>query len=125
MALFSRRPKPIPLESAGQLDDLIESGSPVFVDFMQRNCNACRIMDGIVNELAEEYVGTAHVVKADVAQVPDLFRRYKVMSTPTFAVLTKKPGANSATLRWRASGLVKKDVLTRSLESAGAVAAPR
>ena len=35
---------------------------------------------------------------------------WKVRSTPTFVLLTKKPEANKATQRWRASGLVKKDV---------------
>ena len=40
--------------------------------------------------------------------------------TPTFVLLTRKPEANTTTIRWRASGLVKKDVLTKSLISAGA-----
>jgi thioredoxin 1 len=120
MPLFKKRPKPIDLESMEQLDDLVNSGVPVLVDFMQTNCQSCRTMDGIVNELAEEFVGSAHVVKANAARIPDAFRRFKVMSTPTFILLTTRPGANSFTQRWRASGLVKKDVLTRNLQSAGA-----
>ena len=120
MAIFKRRPKPIKLESSAQFDELVATGAPVFVDFWQYNCQPCRTMDGIVNELAEEYDGSAHVIKADVAMVPDLAQRFKVMSTPTFLVLTQNEGANKPTMRWRASGLVKKDVLTRSIESAGA-----
>ncbi len=120
MGLFNKRPKPINLESIEQLDELVKSGKPVLIDFMQTNCQPCRTMDGIVNELAEEFQGSAHVVKANAANVPDAFRKFKVMSTPTFMVLTTRPGANSFTQRWRASGLVKKDVLTKNLESAGA-----
>ncbi len=120
MALFNKRTKPINLESIEQLEDLVKSGKPVLIDFMQTNCQPCRTMDGIVNELAEEFQGSAHVVKANAANVPDAFRKFKVMSTPTFMVLTTRPGANSFTQRWRASGLVKKDVLTKNLESAGA-----
>ena len=120
MALFNKRPKPINLESIEQLEGLVKSGKPVLIDFMQTNCQPCRTMDGIVNELAEDFQGSAHVVKANAANVPDAFRKFKVMSTPTFVVLTTRPGANSFTQRWRGSGLVKKDVLTKNLESAGA-----
>jgi thiol-disulfide isomerase/thioredoxin len=120
MGLFNRRPRPINLESIEQLDDLVKSGKPVLIDFMQTNCQSCRTMDGIVNELAEDFQGSAHVVKANAANVPEAFRKFKVMSTPTFMVITTRPGANSFTQRWRASGLVKKDVLTKNLESAGA-----
>lgn len=119
MALFKRRTKPIDLTSMEELEGLVESGRPVLVDFMQTNCQPCRTMDGIVNELAEEFDGTAYVVKANAATVPDAFRTFKVMSTPTFMVLTTRPGANSFTQRWRASGLVKKDVLVKHLQSAG------
>jgi thiol-disulfide isomerase/thioredoxin len=77
-------------------------------------------MDGIVNELAEDFNESAIVVKANVVNVPEALDTFKVRSTPTFVVLTKKPDANKATQRWRASGLVKKDVLTKSLISAGA-----
>lgn len=119
MGLFSKRIKPIDLESIPQLEELVQSGKPVLIDFMQTNCQPCRTMDGIVNELAEEFDGVAHVVKANAAEVPDAFRKFKVMSTPTFMVLTTRPGANSFTQRWRASGLVKKDVLTKQIQSAG------
>jgi thiol-disulfide isomerase/thioredoxin len=120
MALFKKRPKPLKLESTDQLMDLARSGKPVFVDFFQYGCSPCQVMDGIINELAEEFEGSAVVVKANAAQVPDAFDKFKVKSTPTFMILTSKPGANQVTQRWRASGLVKKDVLTRSLVSAGA-----
>ncbi len=120
MALFRKRPKPIKLESTDQLMDLARGGKPVFVDFYQYGCSPCQVMDGIVNELAEEFDGSAVVVKANAAEVPDAFNRFKVKSTPTFLILTSKPDATTITQRWRASGLVKKDVLTRSLVSAGA-----
>ncbi|MEX2280278.1 MAG: thioredoxin family protein, partial [Acidimicrobiia bacterium] len=118
MGLFTKRPKPIALESIAHLEELVQSGRPVLIDFMQTNCQPCRTMDGIVNELAEEFDGAVYVVKANAANVPDAFRKFKVMSTPTFMVLTTRPGANTFTQRWRASGLVKKDILVKNLESA-------
>lgn len=120
MALFKKRPKPVSLESYQQLQELVDSGKPVLVDFFQHGCGPCQVMDGIVNELAEEFNESAIVVKANVRNVPEALETFKVRSTPTFVLLTKKPEASKLTQRWRASGLVKKDVLTKSLISAGA-----
>ncbi len=120
MALFKKRPKPVSLESYQHLQELVDSGKPVLVDFFQHGCGPCQVMDGIVNELAEEFNESAIVVKANVRNVPEALETFKVRSTPTFVLLTKKPEANKLTQRWRASGLVKKDVLTKSLISAGA-----
>ncbi|MDH3250001.1 MAG: thioredoxin family protein [Acidimicrobiia bacterium] len=120
MPLFKKRPKPISLESYQQLQELVDSGKPVLVDFFQHGCGPCQVMDGIVNELAEEFSESAIVVKANVRNVPEALDTFKVRSTPTFVLLTKKPEATKPTQRWRASGLVKKDVLTKSLISAGA-----
>lgn len=120
VSLFNKRPKPINLESYRHLEELVESGKPVLVDFFQHGCGPCQVMDGIVNELAEDFKESAIVVKANVANVPEALNTFKVRSTPTFVLLTKKPDSTTVTQRWRASGLVKKDVLTRSLISAGA-----
>lgn len=125
MALFKRRPKPVQLESLDHLDELARSGQPVLVDFFQFGCAPCQVMDGIVNELAEEFDGRAVVVKANVAKVPDAVMKFKVRSTPTFVLLgvsdrAKAKGKDVVTLRWRASGLVKKDVLTGHLLRNGA-----
>lgn len=138
--MFRRRPKPVKLESMAQLDELAGDGRPIFIDFFQENCRSCRIMDGIVNELAAEYDESAHVVKVDVGAVAGAVDAFKIRSTPTFVILgssmkkpSKKarkraaagggaPAAQPAAMspRWRASGLVHKDVLERALESNGA-----
>lgn len=120
MPLFKRRPKPIDLQSYEQLTELAHSGKPVFVDFFQYGCRPCQVMDGIVNELAEEFEGSAHVVKANAARVPEAFQRLNVRSTPTFIILTSKREDGPLTQRWRATGLVKKDMLISTLTSAGA-----
>ena len=94
-----------------------------------------KVMDGIVNELAEEYAESAHIVKVNVRDVPGAGAMFKVRSTPTFVLLgtaqkkqSKKarqrngpePATAKVTPRWRGSGLVKKDFLVRVLESNGA-----
>ncbi len=109
MALFKKRFKASQLGSMEEFDNLTKSGKPVLVDFYQYGCQPCQVMDGIVNEVAEEFADDAIVVKANVDTVPDLFYKFKVKSTPTFIVLS--PLEEGLHQRWRQSGLVKKDVM--------------
>jgi len=136
MGIFSKKQKPTKLESLDDLGPMVESGKPVLLDLMQANCQPCRVMDGIVNELAAEYGETAHIVKVDVTKVPGAAAAFAVRSTPTFVLLgtadkkvskkaqrkgkAPKRNGNTASPRWRQSGLVKKDRLSRALESNGA-----
>lgn len=140
MAIFSRKPRATKLQTLDELEPMLRSGKPVLLDFMQIGCSPCQVMDGIINELAQEYGESAHIVKVDVARVPGAAQAFKVRSTPTFVLLGKPPTKKSKkarqrevrsgkgasgkggqiTPRWRTSGLVKKDALRRVLESNGA-----
>ena len=92
--IFRKRPKPTNLQHLDDLEPMIESGQPILLDFWRMGCQPCRLMDGVVKELAEEYDGSAHVVKVDVGAVQGAVERFKIQSTPTFIVLgrsQKKP----------------------------------
>lgn len=116
MGLFSKRVKAQRIDNAADFDEAVSSGKPVFVDFWKPDCQPCRIMDGIVDELADEFDESATVLKANLHQVPDLFTRFKVRSTPTFVVVV---GAGDGLhLRFRHSGLIKKDQLVAHLQRA-------
>ena len=138
--MFGRkRVKPIDLKSLDQLKPLLAEGKPVLIEFMQVGCRNCKIMDGIVSEVAEEYGVSAHVVKVDLGRVANAKDSFLVKSTPTF-LLFGRPSLPTAkkkakrqpapapereqqgpVVKWRASGLVRKDVMTRALENSGAV----
>ena len=137
--MFGRkRVKPIDLKSLDQLKPLVAEGKPVLIEFMQVGCRNCKIMDGIVSEVAEEYGGSAHVVKVDLGRVANAMDSFQVKSTPTF-LLFGRPSLPTAkkkakrqpappereqqgpVVKWRTSGLVRKDVMTRAMESSGAV----
>lgn len=140
MPVFARKQKPTKLQRLDELDPMLRSGKPVLLDFMQVGCAPCKVMDGIVNELAVEYGDSAHIVKVDVGKVPGAAQAFKVRSTPTFVLLGRAPAKMSKkareraakqggqqrkksgqiTPRWRTTGLVKKDALRGVLESNGA-----
>lgn len=121
MALFKKRFKAAQLESLGEFDQILTSGKPVLVDFYRHGCQPCQVMDGIVNEVAEEFAESASVVKVNLEKVPDLFYKFKVKSTPTFIVLTSR--SEGLHQRWRQSGLVKKDVMVGQVARAVAASA--
>jgi thioredoxin 1 len=116
----NKRRKALPVTNIGHLRDLASEGKPVLVDFWQVGCGPCKVMDGIVDELADEYGDTAHVVKVDVTKAHGAVAEFGIRSTPTFVLLTGE-GGKKLRPRWRQSGLVKKDELARLLEREGAV----
>lgn len=116
MALFSKRVKAQRIKTEADFDAAIAAGKPVFIDFMKDGCQPCQVMDGIVNELADEFQDEAVVLKANVAHVPELFAKFRVKATPTFVVLT--PQDNGIHQRFRHSGMIKKDQLVGQLQRA-------
>ena len=126
-----KRLKATKVQTIEEIHALASSGEPVLIDFFQVNCAPCRVMDGIVDELADEFEGSAHVAKVDVTRVPGAADHFRIRSTPTFVLLATSErarrnansGSAKVTQRWRASGLVRKDQLRRVLMSNGAISA--
>ena len=116
MGIFKRRHKATQIGSTAEFEELLRQGKPVLVDFMKYGCQPCQVMDGIVNEVSEEFEHEAIVIKANLEKVPDLFHKFKVRSTPTFVLLA--PQGNGLHQRWRHSGLVKKDVMVTNVSRA-------
>jgi thioredoxin 1 len=133
--VFRKRPKPLNLEHLDDLEELKDTGKPILLDFWRMGCQPCRLMDGIVKELAEEYHGEAHIVRVDVGAVRGAIEAYRIQATPTFVVLArsrKKPSKRArkrgavdradapVTARFRTSGMTHKHILAGALESNGA-----
>ncbi len=116
MSLFKKRFKTRQLGNMDEFVELTDAGQPVLVDFYQHGCQPCQVMDGIVNEVAEEFDGEVTVVKANLESIPELFYKFKVKSTPTFILVL--PKGNQLHQRWRQSGLVKKDQIVDQLSKA-------
>jgi len=93
--MFKRKPKAQKVTSMSEIDTLTRTGKPVLVDFYQVGCAPCQVMDGIMNELAREYGPSAHVVKADIASMPDAIAKFNIRSTPTMVLLGKAPAKKS------------------------------
>jgi thioredoxin 1 len=70
--------------SDGNFDkEVLQSESPVLVDFWAPWCGPCRAVGPIVEELAELYKGKAKIGKLNVDDNPNTAASYGVRSIPT------------------------------------------
>ena len=69
--------------------DVMNSSTPVFVDFWAEWCGPCRMVSPVVEELSEEYNGKISFVKVNVDEANELASKYNVFSIPTLAIFNK------------------------------------
>ncbi|HJJ00141.1 MAG TPA: thioredoxin [Coriobacteriaceae bacterium] len=56
---------------------------PVLVDFFATWCGPCNMLAPVIEEVADEMQGKAHVFKVDIDESRDIAERYHISSVPT------------------------------------------
>lgn len=65
---------------------VLDSKTPVLVDFWAEWCPPCRVVGPILEELASESEGTWQLVKVNVEESPEVSQHYEIESLPTLMV---------------------------------------
>ncbi len=66
--------------------DVLQSDIPVLVDFHATWYQPCKLMEPIIEKLAEEFKGRILFVAVDTSKYPQAAAKYYVRSVPTFII---------------------------------------
>lgn len=88
--------------------DVLESNTPVLVDFWAPWCGPCRQLSPIIEEISKDLAGKVEVYKCNIDENPETPSKYAVRGIPTLMlfkdgkVVDTKVGAlpKSALLEW-------------------------
>ena len=73
----------IKLSEASFQTEVLDTSTPVLVDFTAVWCGPCKMLEPIVKQLASDWQGKVKVVKLDIDENPNLAMDYHVMGVPT------------------------------------------
>ena len=76
----------VTITSANFESEVINSETPVLVDFWAEWCVPCRMVAPVIEDLANSYAGRLKVGKVNVDEVGDIASRYNIISIPTLMV---------------------------------------
>lgn len=66
--------------------EVLQSDIPVLVDFWAEWCMPCKMVEPIVDQIAEEYSGKLKIGKVDVDSNPQISMKYGIRSIPTLLI---------------------------------------
>ena len=67
---------------------VLNSERPVIVDFYADWCGPCKLLDPIIETIAEKYEGRVNVVRFNVDENPSVTQALSIMSIPTVAMFS-------------------------------------
>ena len=99
--------------------EVIESKLPVFVDFWGSWCPPCKMIEPIIDQLAQEFNGMVKVGKLNVDQNPEVRSMFNIAAAPTFILFKERK------VLQRATGSRSRKQLMQMIQTALVSAEPR
>ena len=103
---------PIDVTDATFEEEVVQSETPVLVDFWAAWCGPCKMIAPIVEELAEEFDGKVKFAKLDVDTNPKIATDLGIRGIPTLLIFREGQPVDQVV------GVVPKATLKRRLEEA-------
>jgi thioredoxin 1 len=99
------------IATMSQFDQIINSETPVLVDFYAVWCGPCKMVAPVLEDYKRKMGDKVRIVKIDVDKNPQLASRYQVSGVPTLALFKK------GKMLWRKSGALPLHVLQKELSA--------
>ncbi len=90
--------------------ELINSDTPVLIDFHADWCGPCHALAPIIKQLKSELGDKVKIIKVDVDQNPAIANKLGIQSIPTLMIY------QNGELKWRAMGVQSLGTLKGQLE---------
>lgn len=91
-------------------NELIQSETPVLVDFFADWCGPCKMLAPILQEVKVALGDQVKIVKIDVDKNQSLASQFQVRGVPTMILFQK------GEQKWRQSGVLSKDDLVQVIQ---------
>ena len=91
--------------------EVLQSETPVLVDFWAEWCGPCKMIAPSVDAIAAEYSGKLKVFKLDVDKEPAVAAKYGIMSIPTLIIF------NNGEVAEQIVGLMPKQKIEEKIAS--------
>ena len=93
------------------LEEKINSGDPVVVDFWAEWCGPCRMLGPTIDQLGEEFTGKVSIGKLNIDDYQESAAKYGVRSIPTVLFF------NKGELVEKFTGVAEKKVFRDKIEA--------
>jgi thioredoxin 1 len=91
-------------------NELIQSATPVIVDFSAEWCQPCKMMPPILKEVKKKLGEQVRVLKVDVDKNQSVSQKYQISSVPTIVIF------KNGTTVFRQSGVMQASQLVQAVQ---------
>lgn len=91
--------------------DIINSDTPVLVDFFADWCGPCKMLAPILKQVKDKMGDAVKIIKIDVDKNPALAAQFQVRGVPTMILF------KNGNQLWRQSGVLQKNELISIINS--------